>query len=73
MGKRTRRPNRTKINYKELQKRVAHHEQVKAKRLTRAEVETVLDCFLETMLVGIVEFEEIHIRGFNARLVQNTL
>lgn len=64
MGKRSRRPNRTKISYKELQKRVAHHEQVKAKRLTRAEVETVMNCFLEAMLDGIVEFEEIHIRGF---------
>lgn len=64
MGKRSRRPERTKINFKELQKRVAHSENVQKRRLTRADVSTVLESFIEQMLESIIEFEEIHIRGF---------
>lgn len=61
MGKRTRRPERTKINFAGLKTRVFTSESIKFKRLKRNEVEAVLNCFIEEMLKAIVEYEEIHI------------
>lgn len=64
MGKRSRRPNRTKITYKQLEARVAKASAVQERRLTRADVSAVFDSLVEEMLVALVEYEEIHIRGF---------
>lgn len=64
MGRRTRTPDRTKIAYKDLALRVARSEAAKGRRLTRADVFAILDEFLDQAIDALVEFEEIHIRGF---------
>jgi nucleoid DNA-binding protein len=64
MGKRTRAPNRTRIHYHDLEKRIAKDPRVKALRLTHECVDTVLVAFFDHAMQALVDFEELYIQGF---------
>lgn len=64
MAKRSRKPERTKIPYREVVKRIARKKQIRAKNLTHGDVTLILDTFLDEMLECLVEYEEVPIRGF---------
>lgn len=64
MGKRTRAPNRTRIYFDGIKRRVAMAPRVRARFLKREDIAAVLDTFLEQTMYSLVEAEEIYIRGF---------
>lgn len=64
MGKRTRAPNRTRIYFSGLEKRISQAPRVRARFLKKEDIAAVLETFLEQTMFSLVEFEEIYIRGF---------
>lgn len=64
MARRTRKPNRTCITYNEIAKRIAKSSLVKDRQFTQKEVRLILDSFIEELLQGVLNYEEVRIRGF---------
>ena len=64
MPKRKRLQDKESISYREVKRRVAKLDHIKAKSFTYQDVEIITDTFIGQLIESLVDYEEVHIPRF---------